>query len=59
MLSILTRRFLATSTAGSPAASTGAVRSVIGAVVDVQFESGQLPPILNALEVSLPAYNNI
>lgn len=32
-------------------ASTGAVRSVIGAVVDVQFESGNLPPILNALEV--------
>lgn len=36
------------STSGS---SEGAVRSVIGAVVDVQFESGQLPPILNALEV--------
>ncbi|KAH9272690.1 ATP synthase subunit beta, mitochondrial [Batrachochytrium salamandrivorans] len=33
------------------AASLGAVRSVIGAVVDVQFESGSLPPILNALEV--------
>jgi len=30
---------------------TGKVRSVIGAVVDVQFDSGELPPILNALEV--------
>ncbi|KAJ3288163.1 atp2, beta subunit of the F1 sector of mitochondrial F1F0 ATP synthase [Borealophlyctis nickersoniae] len=33
------------------AANLGAVRSVIGAVVDVQFEGGNLPPILNALEV--------
>ncbi|KAI8895338.1 P-loop containing nucleoside triphosphate hydrolase protein [Globomyces pollinis-pini] len=32
-------------------ATHGAVRSVIGAVVDVQFESGNLPAILNALEV--------
>ncbi|KAJ3211642.1 atp2, beta subunit of the F1 sector of mitochondrial F1F0 ATP synthase [Clydaea vesicula] len=31
--------------------STGEVRSVIGAVVDVQFDAGKLPPILNALEV--------
>lgn len=30
----------------------GKIRSVIGAVVDVQFENGQLPNILNALEVS-------
>ena len=30
---------------------TGSIRSVIGAVVDVQFEGGNLPPILNALEV--------
>lgn len=29
----------------------GQIRSVIGAVVDVQFDSGNLPPILNALEV--------
>jgi F-type H+-transporting ATPase subunit beta len=29
----------------------GQVRTVIGAVVDVQFDSGNLPPILNALEV--------
>ncbi|KAI8906048.1 P-loop containing nucleoside triphosphate hydrolase protein [Gorgonomyces haynaldii] len=33
------------------ASPTGSIRSVIGAVVDVQFESGNLPPILNALEV--------
>jgi hypothetical protein len=32
-------------------ASVGKIRSVIGAVVDVQFDSGKLPPILNALEV--------
>jgi F-type H+-transporting ATPase subunit beta len=32
------------------ATPTGAIRSVIGAVVDVQF-TGPLPPILNALEV--------
>ncbi|OLY85144.1 ATP synthase subunit beta, mitochondrial [Smittium mucronatum] len=31
--------------------SSGKVRSVIGAVVDVQFEQDNLPPILNALEV--------
>ena len=29
----------------------GHIKSVIGAVVDVQFEEGHLPPILNALEV--------
>ncbi|KAJ2514645.1 atp2, beta subunit of the F1 sector of mitochondrial F1F0 ATP synthase, partial [Coemansia sp. RSA 1937] len=31
---------------------TGKVRQVIGAVVDVQFEQDNLPPILNALELS-------
>lgn len=31
--------------------SAGQVKTVIGAVVDVQFESDNLPPILNALEV--------
>jgi ATP synthase F1 beta subunit len=31
--------------------SHGRVSQVIGAVVDVQFDSGHLPPILNALEV--------
>ena len=29
----------------------GKIKSVIGAVVDVQFEEGKLPLILNALEV--------
>ena len=29
----------------------GQIKSVIGAVVDVQFESNNLPLILNALEV--------
>jgi len=36
----------------SMAGSKGAVTQVIGAVVDVQFE-GELPPILNALEVTV------
>lgn len=37
----------------NPTASTkrGQISQVIGAVVDVQFE-GEIPPILNALEVS-------
>ncbi|KAF9583219.1 atp2, beta subunit of the F1 sector of mitochondrial F1F0 ATP synthase [Lunasporangiospora selenospora] len=35
----------------SDASSNGQIRSVIGAVVDVQFEQGKLPSILNALEV--------
>ncbi|KAI9490573.1 ATPase, F1 complex alpha/beta subunit, N-terminal domain-containing protein [Zychaea mexicana] len=33
------------------ATSAGQIRSVIGAVVDVQFEQENLPAILNALEV--------
>jgi F-type H+-transporting ATPase subunit beta len=33
------------------AKNIGSIRSVIGAVVDVQFEAGKLPAILNALEV--------
>ncbi|KAF9469249.1 P-loop containing nucleoside triphosphate hydrolase protein [Collybia nuda] len=46
--------------ASSPAARTyateatgaiGSVKTVIGAVVDVQFDTDNLPPILNALEV--------
>lgn len=40
---------------GPPAASSkrivGKVSQVIGAVIDVKFDSSQLPPILNALEV--------
>ncbi|KAM0756519.1 ATP synthase F1 beta subunit [Meredithblackwellia eburnea MCA 4105] len=31
--------------------ATGKVKTVIGAVVDVQFDTADLPPILNALEV--------
>ena len=32
--------------------SIGHIKQVLGAVVDVQFESGHLPPILNALKTS-------
>lgn len=39
------------ASAAAAAAAGGAIRSVIGAVVDVQFVGGNLPPILNALEV--------
>ncbi|KAK9728057.1 atp2, beta subunit of the F1 sector of mitochondrial F1F0 ATP synthase, partial [Basidiobolus ranarum] len=34
-----------------PVTGAGRIRSVIGAVVDVQFDQDSLPPILNALEV--------
>ncbi len=34
-----------------PQGPTGAVKTVIGPVVDVQFDTEQLPAILNALEV--------
>lgn len=44
-----TARGLATEAASK--GQTGAVKTVIGPVVDVQFDSEQLPPILNALEV--------
>ena len=33
-------------------ANTGKVKQIIGAVVDVQFEEGQLPEIYNALELT-------
>jgi len=36
----------------------GEISQVIGAVVDVQFQAGQLPPIYNALTVSNPAIND-
>ncbi|XBW35252.1 hypothetical protein QEN19_000816 [Hanseniaspora menglaensis] len=39
------------STSASALAATGKVRAVIGAIVDVQFEQGSLPSILNALEI--------
>ncbi|KAG7532146.1 hypothetical protein FFLO_03774 [Filobasidium floriforme] len=39
-------------TYATPAATQiGAIKSVIGAVVDVQFDTADLPPILNALDV--------
>ncbi|KAI7862955.1 ATP synthase subunit beta [Spinellus fusiger] len=44
--SVLSARTYATQTA-----APGQIRSVIGAVVDVQFEQDNLPAILNALEV--------
>ena len=44
-------RPLARSYATEATGTTGHVKTVIGAVVDVQFETETLPPILNALEV--------
>lgn len=41
----------ASSSSSSSAVRVGAIKSVIGAVVDVQFDQGELPLILNALEV--------
>ena len=41
----------APAAAAAAASKLGSVTQVIGAVVDVQFESGQLPSILSALEV--------
>ena len=35
--------------------NVGKITQVIGAVIDVEFEGGQLPPILNALTVTNPA----
>jgi F-type H+-transporting ATPase subunit beta len=32
----------------------GVVTQVVGPVIDVRFEEGQVPPLLNAIEVSLP-----
>ena len=43
--------FVARSYATEAKGATGVVKTVIGAVVDVQFETDNLPPILNALEV--------
>ena len=44
-------RGFAADAAPAAASKLGSVTQVIGAVVDVQFESGQLPSILSALEV--------
>ncbi|KIJ35766.1 hypothetical protein M422DRAFT_69887 [Sphaerobolus stellatus SS14] len=50
--SILIRFFRAARTyATESKAAVGSVKTVIGAVVDVQFDNENLPPILNALEV--------
>jgi F-type H+-transporting ATPase subunit beta len=35
--------------------NVGKITQVIGAVIDVEFKTGQLPPILNALAVTNPA----
>jgi ATP synthase alpha/beta family, beta-barrel domain/ATP synthase alpha/beta family, nucleotide-binding domain len=43
--------FVARSYATEAKGATGFVKTVIGAVVDVQFDTDNLPPILNALEV--------
>ena len=39
-------------------ANTGKIAQVIGAVVDVEFPSGKLPNILNALEIENPNNQN-
>lgn len=46
-LILFVARLYATEAKGA----TGVVKTVIGAVVDIQFDSDNLPPILNALEV--------
>ena len=38
--------------------NTGTITQVIGPVVDVRFESGELPPILAALLITNPAIND-
>jgi F-type H+-transporting ATPase subunit beta len=50
------------TTSFSPAAGTpgkGKIVQVIGPVVDVEFEGGRLPKILNALKVSNPGISNV
>ncbi len=38
--------------------STGRISQVIGPVIDVEFEGGDLPPIYNALKLTNPAIND-
>jgi F-type H+-transporting ATPase subunit beta len=38
--------------------NTGVVRQVMGPVIDVEFDSGKLPKILNALKVTNPSIND-
>ena len=45
-----------TSANESTPAKSGQISQVIGAVVDVQFEGGEIPRILNALEVQGTEY---
>lgn len=45
-----------TQTNETTAAKSGQISQVIGAVVDVQFEGGEIPRILNALEVQGTEY---
>ncbi len=40
------------------ATSSGKITQVLGAVIDVEFPPGQLPPIYNALKVSNPSIND-
>jgi F-type H+/Na+-transporting ATPase subunit beta len=40
------------------ATQTGRIKQVLGPVVDVEFEAGQLPAILNALKISNPTIGN-
>ena len=39
--------------------SLGKVSQVMGAVVDVSFEDGQLPNIMNALEIDKYQYTDL
>ncbi|MDQ6829497.1 MAG: F0F1 ATP synthase subunit beta, partial [Gemmatimonadota bacterium] len=43
---------MATATATATASHTGRVVQVIGPVLDVEFETDQLPELLNALEIN-------
>ena len=38
--------------------SMGKITQVLGAVVDIEFSDGSLPPIYNALRVSNPAISD-
>jgi F-type H+-transporting ATPase subunit beta len=38
--------------------SMGKITQVLGAVIDVEFPDGSLPPIYNALNVSNPAISD-
>jgi F-type H+-transporting ATPase subunit beta len=54
------RSDLTKSTSSAPAAGIGKgkIVQVIGPVVDVEFEAGKLPKILNALKLSNPSISN-